>query len=294
MYRILIHLFIILFVIDFASLAYSKRQEHINHDMHVEQSDKVIKDMAGHDHDAMVSKEQVKEVITKVRVDEKLGSIIDLDTWFFDENGKKIALKELFDKPVVILPIYFFCPTICTFLQANLADVLNLVDQIPGEDFNVISLSFSDDENHEHAMQSKKNYTALLKKDFNFDKWYYLTGTKENIQRLTDSIGYYFLKQQEHLYIHPSALVVLSETGKITRYIYGPDFLAFDVGMALSEAEKGNISASIKRGVLGFCFNYDAKKKTYVFNVFRVAGTAILIFILVFVGFLLYAPKNKK
>ncbi|MCP4672701.1 MAG: SCO family protein, partial [Desulfobacula sp.] len=132
------------------------------------------------------------DLSANVRVDEKLGETIDLDTWFFDENGTKIMLSKLFDKPVVILPIYFFCPTVCSFLQADLAEVLNRIDQVPDKDFNVISLSFSDDENHENAADAKKNYTKLITKDFPIEKWLHLTGTKENIKKLTDSIGFFF------------------------------------------------------------------------------------------------------
>jgi protein SCO1/2 len=234
------------------------------------------------------------DLSTKVRVDEMLGKTIDLNTWFFDENGHKIQLAEIFDKPVVILPIYFFCPTVCNFLQADLAKVLNRIDQIPGKDFNVISLSFSDDENYKHAADAKKNYVKILTKDFPIEKWFYLTGTKENIKKLTDSIGFFFIKKEKHLYVHPNVLVVLAKDGKITRYVYGPNFLAFDVGMALAEADKGLTGASIKRGVLSFCFNYDPGKKTYVLNIFRITGVVIVVFLAGFVLLLIYLPRTRK
>ncbi|MCP3899774.1 MAG: SCO family protein [Desulfobacteraceae bacterium] len=244
------------------------------------------------DHEKKIPAET--DLASKVRVDEKLGEIIDLDTWFFDENGKKVMLSKFFDKPVVILPIYFFCPTVCNFLQADLAHVLNKIDQIPGKDFNVISLSFSDDETHEHAADAKRNYAKLITKDFPIDKWLYLTGTKENIKKLTDSIGFFFIKQEKHLYVHPNVLVVLAKDGKITRYVYGPNFLPFDVGMALAEADKGIAGASIKRGVLSFCFNYDPDKKTYVLSIFRITGTVILLFLIGFVLLLIFLPKKQK
>lgn len=234
------------------------------------------------------------DLSAKVRVDEKLGEIIDMDTWFFDEKGEKIKIADLFDKPVIILPVYYFCPTVCNFLQADLAEVLNQVDQLPGEDFNVISFSFSDDENHLHAADAKKNYVKLIKREFPIEKWFYLTGTKENIKKLTDSMGFFFIKKEKHLYVHPNVLVVLAQDGKITRYVYGPNFLPFDVSMALSEADKGLTGASIKRGVLSFCFNYDPGKKTYVLNIFRIAGTTILVFLIGFVLLLIFLPKNKK
>jgi len=64
--------------------------------------------------------------------------------------------------------------------------------------------------------------------------------------------------------------------------------------MALSEADKGTPGISIKRGVLSFCFDYDPKNKTYVFKLFRITGTAILILLLGFIIFLLYPSKRDK
>jgi len=278
-----------------AEMDHSKNEstdKHMNH-TNVENPDDAAKiKHLNMDHSTPVETE--KDLSAKVRVDEKLGEIIDLNTWFDDEHGNKVQISSFFDKPVVILPVYYFCPTVCNFLQADLAKVLNQVDQIPGKDFNVISLSFSDDENYTHAADAKRNYTKLITRDFPVDKWAYLTGTKENIKRLTDSLGFFFIKKEKHLYVHPNVLVVLAKGGKITRYVYGPNFLSFDVGMALAEADKGLTGASIKRGVLSFCFNYDPGKKTYVLNIFRITGTIILIFLAGFILLLIFTPRKKK
>lgn len=249
-----------------------------------------------HDHTKMVMAVQKEspEISETVRVEEQLGEIINFDTWFYDENNRKIKLQSLFDKPVVLLPVFFMCTSVCDFLQADLANALNIVDPLPGEDFNVITLSFSDDENATHAKTSKMNYNNLIKRDFPLKQWYYLTGDRENIRKVTDSLGYYFIKKEENFYIHPSALMVLAKDGKIIRYLYGPNFLPFDLGMALSEAERGEPGISIKRGMLAFCFDYDPEHKTYVFKLFRITGTAILISLIGFIIFLVYPSKRSR
>ncbi len=248
------------------------------------------------DHTKMVkvAEKEAPALVKQVKVEEQLGNIAALDTYFKDENGRTVKLESLFDKPVVLLPIYFLCPSICNFLQADLAKALNLVNQVPGKDFNVISLSFSDDEDYTHANTSKQNYSNLITRDFPLENWFYLTGDNENIRKLTDSLGYYFTKTRPHFYIHPSVLMVLAGDGKIIRYLYGPDFLPFDLGMALSEAKRGEPGISIKRGVLSFCFDYDPENKTYVFKLFRITGTAILSLLLGFIVFLLYPSKRDR
>jgi len=46
--------------------------------------------------------------------------------------------------------------------------------------------------------------------------------------------------------------------------------------------------------VLSFCFDYDAKNKTYVFKMFRITGTAILTLLVGFVLFLVYPSKRRR
>lgn len=249
-----------------------------------------------HDHEKMVkaAETDAAALAARVRVEERLGDYIDLTARFVDENNRPVDLNIIFDKPVILLPIFFMCPSACNFLQAELTHVLNLTHEIPGKDFNVITLSFSDDEDASHARTSKRNYANLLKRDINLDHWYYLTGDRENILRLLDSMGYYFVKQEKNVYIHPNALVVLGKGGKIIRYLYGMDFLPFDVGMALSEAGKGEPGISIKRGVLSFCFAYDSENKTYVFQMFRITGTVILVLVAGFVLFLIRPSRKQR
>ena len=248
------------------------------------------------DHSKMIGTKKKEGVALnqQVKVEEQLGEYAALDTYFKDETGKSIKLEALFDKPIVLLPVYFMCTSVCSFLQADLAKALNFVDQIPGKDFNVITVSFADDEGPSHANTSKRNYSNLITRDFPLENWFYLTGDKENIRKLTDSLGYYFIKKEKHFYIHPSTLMVLAKDGKIIRYLYGPDFLPFDLGMAISEADRGEPGISIKRGVLSFCFAYDPQNKTYVFKMFRITGTSILILLLGFIAFLLYPSKRDK
>lgn len=254
------------------------------------------KDSGGQDHKHAILTETLSDndLAGQVRIDEQLGSVVAPDTVFRDETGKEIKFESLMGKPAVLLPVYFSCTTICGFLQADLAKALNEVNQVPGRDFNVITLSFADDENETDAAAAKQNYSNLIKREFPLEKWSYLTGDQENIKKLTDSLGYYFIKKSEHLYIHPSALVVLGKDGKIIRYLYGPNFLPFDLGMALSEAEKGTPGISIKRGVLSFCFDYDPAKKTYAFKLFKITGTIVLIVLTGFIIFLLYPSKRDK
>ena len=298
---ILFSLFLLLAALPPAGRASDTSEHGMSHEMSHDLSEDAAKmpgmdKEGGHDHEQMMKEAapSEEELAAKVTVKERLGEYIDFSARFVDSQNRPVDLKTIFDKPVVLLPVYFMCTSVCNFLQAELANVLNLTEAIPGKDFNVVSLSFSDDENASHARTSKRNYANLLTRQINMDNWYYLTGDRENILKLTNSLGYYFVKSKKNFYIHPNAMVVLARDGKIIRYLYGPEFLPFDVGMALSEARKGEPGISIKRGVLSFCFDYDPENKTYVFKMFRITGTAILIILAGFVLFLIRPSKSGR
>lgn len=245
------------------------------------------------DHNPGITTETLSDndLAGQVRIDEQLGSVASLDAVFRDETGRELRLDALFDKPVVLLPVSFSCTAVCSYLQAALVKALNEVDQAPGKDFNIITLSFDENENETDAAAAKQNYANLVKREFPLGKWSYLTGDRENILKVTGSLGYYFIKKAEHLYDHPSALVVLARDGKIIRYLHGPNFPPFDMGMALSEAEPGK--SSIKRRVLSFCYGYDPVKKTYALKLFRITGTLALIGLAGYIIFLLSPSKRK-
>lgn len=74
-----------------------------------------------HDHAKMLmdSPMPAEEVAAKVRVDERLGEMIDFSVKLKDENNQPVDLKTLFDKPVVILPIFLCAVRSAIFSRPN-------------------------------------------------------------------------------------------------------------------------------------------------------------------------------
>lgn len=229
----------------------------------------------------------------QVGVDERLGEILNLDLVFRDENNRELRLKDFIKKPTLILPVYFYCPQACSMMLASLASAINQVPLIPGENYQVLAISFDAQETPELAREAKKNYLKLIEKDFPEDQWKFLTGDRKAIHGLLHGLGYGLKKTGPHMFIHPNVLVVLSPAGKVIRYLYGVYFLPFDIGMALTEASKETPQLSIRR-MLTYCFDYDPKKKTYVFKAFRIVAGTIILVLAVFLFFLLRKGKHIK
>ncbi|MFN2353430.1 MAG: SCO family protein [Desulfopila sp.] len=205
-------------------------------------------------------------------IDEKSGEYIPLNAAFRDENGAPVTLGELIDRPTLILPNYFYCPSSCSLNLVNLATAIKRSRLEPGKDYKVIAFSFDEEEESEDARVAQRNYLRLLPKDFPKDNWKFLTGEKASIKAVTDSIGYTFKPLEDGTFIHPSALVAVAEDGMIIKYVYG-GFATGDVDMAVTEAKSGTPAVSIKR-FLGYCFNYDPSASHSLFQNLKLAVLA--------------------
>lgn len=217
--------------------------------------------------------EQQEAVAPGDWLQEKTGNVVPLDAVFKNERGETVSLKQLIDRPTLLLPVYYSCPKLCSFDLANLADSIRRTS-LAASSFRVISMSFNAEDTPETAATVKPNYIQLLTKDFPPDRWTFLTGDTANILKVTRTLGYTFKKKEDGTFIHPSALAVLAKDGRIIKYVYG-SFISGDLDLALSEAAKGTPTSSIHR-FLAFCFASNPRQNQQLFDYFRIGTVTIL------------------
>ena len=139
-----------------------------------------------------------------IGIDEKLGQVLPRDLFFINENGKQVNLWQLTDKPALIVPVYFGCVHVCPMLLSGVAEVLGRIELLkPGKDFQVITVSFDENDKPAIASAKKRNYLKAVGKPFPDNAWSFLTGDRETITRFTDSIGFKFQRDGEHDFSHP-------------------------------------------------------------------------------------------
>lgn len=228
----------------------------------------------------------------EVGLDERLGARIPLDLVFRDETGKQHRLREYITGPTVILPVYYSCTNVCNYLQEGLARVLPDIKLVPGKEYRVLSVSFDDNETPAQAMRSRNMYYTAMQERLPGDAWHFLTGDARNIKAITGAAGFSF-RRRGNDFIHPVVSIVVTGDGMIVRYLYGTHFLAKDVTLALMEARQGRIGNTI-RHVVGYCFTFDPKSKSYVFNLLRVSATVIILCAGGFLTYLLLTGKKKR
>lgn len=224
-------------------------------------------------------------------VDERLGDYLPDNVIMRDETGQAVNVRQLINMPTIIAPVYYSCPNECNMLLGTLSQVLPQVGLKPGQDFQVLAVSFDELDTPEIAAKRKKDFHLAGDHAFPAEAWTFLTGDLINIKLLTDAIGFNFERTQDG-FRHSIILVAVSPGGKITRYLYGVRPLPFDIAMAATEAAKEQPGLSIKRAI-AMCYTYDPQGRKYVFDFMRVAGFGVLIAIGLFVVFLISGGKKR-
>ncbi|MGE5679767.1 MAG: SCO family protein [Bacillota bacterium] len=229
----------------------------------------------------------------KIGIDEKLGSAIPLDLTFLNENGEKVKLSSLVTRPTVLALVYYHCPSICSPLLMGLAEVVDRTDLEPGKDYNILTISFDPRETPESARRWKNEHLHAMRKVFPASSWSFMTGDSINIRKLTDAAGFYYQNDRDSNYAHMSTLIVLSPKGKISRYIFGTQFLPADLKMAVKNAEQGQTMPTVNK-ILAFCFSYERQGDKYVLNITRLIGTVTLFMAAVVFTVLTISGRKKK
>ncbi len=227
----------------------------------------------------------------KVGIVEKLGQNIPLDLVFKDENGMGVSLGQVADgKPLIIDMAYYECPGICDVVMANLKNLIDVMHEIPGKDFNIATVSFSPADNPKLATRKKNQFWGKLDPPIPAPAWRFLTGDSTSIHELTNSLGFYFMRDKYGMFTHPTALILVDAKGKIVRYIQGTTFTLANVEMALREAKSGPAEQIIDSGPQ-VCFSHSPSGLVLADNVLKISGVGTLIFL---AGFMVFIKTKKK
>jgi len=223
-----------------------------------------------------------------------VGAALPFDTIFKDEAGRSITLaKAMADKPTILAPVYFHCPSLCGVVQDDLFFALSKSGLSAGRDYALVAFSIDPDETPAQATAQKtqdiQRYPGFAPNGVHF-----LTGTKNAIAALTDAIGFSSryapdLKQ----FIHPAGLVFATANGRISSYMLGVGYHAGDVRAALLRAGNGGF-AKAALPVLLLCFHFDASTGRYSLEILKVLRLAAGLFLAMLVAGIVLLQKKKK
>jgi protein SCO1 len=250
------------------------------------------------------------DLLKKVGIDQHIGAQIPADLKFTNEEGQTVTLGQYFkgDRPMVLSLVYFRCPMLCTTVLNELNVSMNTMP--PGYDigreYDVLTVSFNPEDTWQLAADKRHNYIRQYGRPTAEQGWHFLTGDQASIDALTKAVGFRYVRDPSPYrgggnygaagafinrpqdgvgtgsqFIHAGGIMVLTPSGKVSKYFYGINYAPKDLRLALTEAKQEK-SGSLTDAVLLFCFHYDEHTGKYtvaVMRILRVFGALLLVVI---------------
>jgi protein SCO1/2 len=238
--------------------------------------------------------------VVSADVEEHLGARLDGNLSFKDSEGRQVRLAEVFagDKPVLLVLAYYHCPMLCGLVLRGAAQGFADLGWTPGREYRVLTVSFDPRDTTEAAREKRQSTLAGLGRPAGSPgEWPFLTGDEASIRSLADTLGFRFAYDARvDAYAHPAAIFALTPDGRVSRYLYGVDFPARDLRLALTEAGEGR-SGSIVDRVLLTCYRFDPASRRfgpYITGFMRLGGAFILITVAGLLGALAVAERRRR
>jgi protein SCO1 len=234
----------------------------------------------------------------RVGIDQKLDSPLPLSLQFKDEYGKTVRLGDYFGKrPVIIAPVYYECPMLCTEILNGLVRSLKAVTFNPGQEFEVVVFSFDARDTTALAAAKKDNYLKRYDRHAADAGWHFLTGDVNAIKELTAALGYRFVWDAHTTqFAHASGVMLITPEGRVSKYFYGIEYAPKDIRLGLIEAAKNKIGTRVDQLML-FCYHWDPATGKYsaaAMNLLRLAGGTTILLLGGFVVIMLRRDVKQK
>jgi len=240
--------------------------------------------------------EAVSTTLGDVSIQQKLDSQVPLKAQFKDESGSTVELGKYFGhgKAVILNLVYYECPMLCTEVLNGLTSTLRTLKLDVGKDFEVLTVSFDPRETPALAAKKKQAYLERYGRQGASSGWHFLTGDKENIAKLTESVGFRFAwDDKTQQWAHGAAIMILTPKGRVAQYYYGVEYPPKDLRLGLVEASENRIGNLVDE-VLLYCYHYDPRTGRYGAVVTRILQLSAAATTLILGGFMIVMFRRDK
>lgn len=215
-----------------------------------------------------------------VGIDQKMGAKIPMELMFRDETGQIVRLGQLFrGKPVLFNFMYYRCPMLCSLVEEGETNALTELKFDVGKEFDVITVSIDPRDMPEAAAAKKEMYLKRYGRFSAASGWHFLTGHESAIKSLANAVGFHYAYDPKlDQFAHGAALIIFTPDGHVSRYLYGFDFRARDLKLALIEASSNKIGTFTDQ-ILLLCYHYEPATGKYsrsAMNFVRAGGVATM------------------
>ena len=146
---------------------------------------------------------------------------------------------------MILAPVYYRCPMLCTQILNGLASSLKAVSLDPGKDFEIVAVSFDPKDTPKPPPARSRCTLRRYGRPGTVNGWHLLTGNEANIKSLMEAVGYHYkYDPATDQFAHASGIMVLTPEGRLSRYFYGVEYSPRDVRLGLVEASQNKIGSA--------------------------------------------------
>jgi protein SCO1 len=231
-------------------------------------------------------------ILKEVGIDQHLNQQLPLNLTFTDDTGKVVPLSTYFGKvPAILALVYYRCPMLCSEELDGLTSALEMINFVPGKDFNIVVISIDPSETTDLAAAKKRTYLKRYGHPETANGWHFMTGTQQNIDALTQAVGFRYVKLKvpgSNLmqFAHASGIQIITPQGKLAQYYMGVEYSPKDMLLGLDEASNDRIGSPVDN-ILTYCYHYDPRTNTHSLIVSRVVQLGGLLTVILLGGFML-------
>jgi protein SCO1 len=232
------------------------------------------------------------DILNGVGVAQRLNEQLPLNLTFTDDAGKLVPLSSYFGKrPAILALVYYQCPMLCSEELNGLTGALQMVNFVPGKDFDVLIISIDPSEGTDLAAAKKRTYLKRYGHPETADGWHFMTGTQPNIDALTKAVGFGYVKipgpdGKLNQFAHASSIQIVTPQGKLAQYYMGVEYSPKDLRLGLVEASANHIGSPVDN-ILTYCYHYDPQTNKHSLIVARVVQLGGFLTVVLLGGFML-------
>jgi protein SCO1/2 len=241
--------------------------------------------------------ERPRNIADDVSLDQKLDAQIPLDVTVVNERGERIPLRSAFgQRPVVLNFVQYRCRMLCTQVLNGLLRSSQAVPFVLGTDYDIVTVSIDPKETPKMAREKKRTYVGSYRRPGGEEGWHFYTADERTIRQLTHAAGFRFRYDlASNQYAHPSGIILLTPSGRVSRYLYGIEYDPRDLRLGLVEASQHKIGGLVEQ-VLLLCYHYDPATGRYGFVIegtLRIAGVVTTLVLGAFL-FRMYRLEQRR
>lgn len=202
--------------------------------------------------------QQSREVLEGASIEPQVGRSLPLAAEFRDHLGQTVRLSDIVGKrPLVMCLVYFECPMLCKLAANGLVQSVASVPENVGQDFDVVVVSFDPRDTPERAKAAREQSLRHYAREGTAEGWHFLTGSQENVDLLTEAVGFHYQWNQDtKQFAHAAGLMIIAPDGVITEYLDGVHFSPRSLISAVNRSARNELTVRPSTSFVR-CYLYD-------------------------------------